>query len=144
MPFRNLPRARSLAGRSTSPHALISREVITVDGVQVSVLRKKNRNMYLRVKPPYGAVEVTAPVRMPQQDIVRFVRERRAWIDEALRKMAAARSRTFASPNVDPDVPVSAVSMQREGAPEGAFSWNEQSLERARLAARRRRSRCAR
>ena len=76
MPFRNLPRARSLAGRSASPHALISREVITVDGVQVSVLRKKNRNMYLRVKPPYGAVEVTAPARMPQQDIVRFVRER--------------------------------------------------------------------
>lgn len=132
MPFRNLPRARSLAGRSTSPHALISREVITIDGVQVSVLRKKNRNMYLRVKPPYGAVEVTAPARMPQQDIVRFVRERRAWIDDALRKMAAARSRTFASPNVDPDVPVSAVSMQREGAAEGAFSWNEQSLERAR------------
>ena len=96
MPFRNFPRARSLAGRSTSPHALISREVITVDGVQVSVLRKKNRNMYLRVKPPYGAVEVTAPARMPQQDIVRFVHERRAWIDEALRKMAAARSRTFA------------------------------------------------
>ncbi|RYQ46559.1 M48 family metallopeptidase [Bifidobacterium pseudolongum] len=137
MPFRNLPRARSLAGRSTSPHALISREVITVDGVQVSVLRKKNRNMYLRVKPPYGAVEVTAPVRMPQQDIVRFVRERRAWIDEALRKMAAARSRTFASPNVDPDVPASAVSVQREGAQEDAFVWNEQSLQRARLSIER-------
>ena len=104
MPFNSVPRARSISRRAQFDRSTRAREVLNVDGLQVNVLRKKNRNMYLRVKPPYGAIEVTAPVRMPQHTIVEFVRERRSWVDEALHKMAQARSRTFASPDLDPDV----------------------------------------
>ena len=102
MPFNSVPRARSISRRAQFDRSTRAREVLNVDGLQVNVLRKKNRNMYLRVKPPYGAIEVTAPVRMPQHTIVEFVRERRSWVDEALHKMAQARSRTFASPDLDP------------------------------------------
>jgi predicted metal-dependent hydrolase len=94
MPFNSVPRARSISRRAQFDRSTRAREVLNVDGLQVNVLRKKNRNMYLRVKPPYGAIEVTAPVRMPQHTIVEFVRERRSWVDEALHKMAQARSRT--------------------------------------------------
>ncbi|ATU19986.1 metal-dependent hydrolase [Bifidobacterium choerinum] len=136
-----MPRARSFP--RPSQRALISRETLNVDGLQVMVLRKNNRNMYLRIKPPYGAVEVTAPARMPEQTIVDFVRDRREWIDDALRKMAAARSRTFASVNVDPSVPSSSiaateaeVSVAREATgasdADAGFTWNEQYVEKAR------------
>lgn len=148
MPFRNTPRFSS--GRSASRRigvhagsrssAPVSRETLTVDGMHVTVLRKKNRNMYLRVKPPYGAIEITAPTRMPESAIVDFVRERRSWIDDALRKMAAARARTFTSPNVDPNIPTSAViaprdsgqGSQEESAHNNDFAWNEQSIAQAR------------
>lgn len=133
-----MPRARSFS--APSQRALISRETLNVDGLQVAVLRKNNRNMYLRIKPPYGAIEVTAPARMPERAIVDFVRDRREWIDDALRKMAAARSRTFASANVNPSVPSPSiaatgteVSVARETTDAAAsFTWNEQYVEKAR------------
>lgn len=61
MPFNSVPRARSISRRAQFDRSTRAREVLNVDGLQVNVLRKKNRNMYLRVKPPYGAIEVTAP-----------------------------------------------------------------------------------
>ena len=140
MPFRSMPRANSLRYGTSANRSVVSREVLHVDGLQINVLRKRNRNMYLRVKPPYGAIEVTAPARMPQKAIMEFVRERRDWIDEALHKMAEARSRTFSSVNVDPNVPGSQVTAGR-GARESAnvddgsasgFTWNEEYVARAR------------
>ena len=135
-----MPRARSFS--APSQRALISRETLNVDGLQVTVLRKNNRNMYLRIKPPYGAVEVTAPARMSERTIIDFVRDRREWIDDALRKMAVARSRTIASADVDPSVPSPSiaaagteVSAARETAAENSaagFTWNEQYVEKAR------------
>ena len=55
---------------------------LVIDGISVSVNRKKIKNMYLRVKPPKGEVTVSAPMRMPRQDIERFVREKRGWIEK--------------------------------------------------------------
>ncbi len=143
MPFNSVPRARSISRRAQFDRSTRAREVLNVDGLQVNVLRKKNRNMYLRVKPPYGAIEVTAPVRMPQHTIVEFVRERRSWVDEALHKMAQARSRTFASPDLDPDVGGSRTTALRDARDPGSprmetphetssFTWNEGYVERAR------------
>lgn len=140
MPFRSVPRARSLGRRPAAPRTLVSRETIHVDGLQVTVLRKKNRNMYLRVKPPYGALEVTAPVRMPIETIERFVRERRDWIDDALRKMAQARSRTFSSSQLNTDIPTKLTiahepteSRREEHDDQDSFVWNQQYLEQARI-----------
>ena len=55
---------------------------LVIDGISVSVNRKKIKNMYLCVKPPKGEVTVSAPMRMPWQDIERFVREKRGWIEK--------------------------------------------------------------
>ena len=54
---------------------------LVIDGIPVEVNRKKIKNMYLYVKPPEGAVSVSAPLRMPRQNIERFVREKRGWIE---------------------------------------------------------------
>ncbi|PLS31257.1 metal-dependent hydrolase [Bifidobacterium margollesii] len=71
----------------------ISVEIIDVQGVRVKVTRKTVKNMYLRVKPPDGRVEVTAPARASYDVVARFVASRRQWIDKAQEKVAAARAR---------------------------------------------------
>lgn len=142
MPFRSVPRARSLGKGSNS---IVSREIINIDDVQVTVLRKKNRNMYLRIKPPYGAIEVTAPMRMSRQMIVSFVRERRGWIDQAQHKMAQARARTF-SPDGSGGARMQAISaIASEGDSSSrerergshpligdSFTWNNDAMQKAR------------
>lgn len=139
MSFRGMPRVRSFSRRAQPRRAIVSRETLNIDGLQVTVVRKNNRNMYLHVKPPYGMIEITAPTRMSKDVIVSFVRERRGWIEEALRNMAEARQRTFASTEVDSNVPSSSVMAHGDrgstdvGAPSGdSFTWNEVYKERAR------------
>ena len=55
---------------------------LVIDGIPVEINRKKIKHMYLYVKPPEGAVSVSAPMRMPRQTIERFVREKRGWIEK--------------------------------------------------------------
>lgn len=56
-------------------------ERLVVDSFEVFVTRRRgNRNMYLRVKPPRGRVEVSAPMRASKRSIADFVRSRADWI----------------------------------------------------------------
>ncbi|EFA22401.1 M48 family metallopeptidase [Bifidobacterium gallicum] len=134
MPFNSLPRARAgsrakrVAARSNTP---ISRETKVIDGIQVSVLRKHNRNMYLRVKPPYGQVEVTAPMRVTINDIERFVRERHCWIIKAQHTMAQARSRTLRGQG-NGNATEGTTEIQK------MFRWNDERIEQARAEIERR------
>lgn len=52
------------------------------DGLRIVLTRKAIKNLYLRVKPPDGHLEISAPVRMKNSTIENFVRSRRPWIDE--------------------------------------------------------------
>ena len=61
-----------------------------IDGLEVQVVRKPIKNMYLRIKPPNGVVMISAPRRMAEQTIIDFVRDRRPWIDNHRRRMALA------------------------------------------------------
>lgn len=65
-----------------------------IDGLEVQVVRKPIKNMYLRIKPPNGVVMISAPRRMAEQTIIDFVRDRRPWIDNHRRRMALARERS--------------------------------------------------
>lgn len=65
-------------------------------GVRVHLTRKPIKNLYLRVKPPDGRVEISAPMRMGLPRIEAFVAERREWIGDQQRKVRAARERTLA------------------------------------------------
>lgn len=64
---------------------------MTVDGRPVTVTRKPIKNMYLRVRPTDGSVEISAPLRMGERRIVDFVRERRDWIVRTQARLAKVR-----------------------------------------------------
>ena len=62
---------------------------MNIDGLEVQVMRKPIKNMYLRVKPPSGNVVISAPKRVRDGDIAAFVRTRRAWIEANQSKIRA-------------------------------------------------------
>lgn len=67
--------------RASTP---IAEGMLDVDGLNIHVVRKPIKNMYLRVKAK-GVIEVTAPALMSERKITAFVRSRRNWIDRQLR-----------------------------------------------------------
>ncbi|WEV65818.1 MULTISPECIES: SprT-like domain-containing protein [unclassified Bifidobacterium] len=105
MPYRRRQKAKT-----------VSRTVLRVDDMDVSVTRKTMRNMYLRIKPPAGTIEVSAPARMSDVKIAAFVRERRDWIERQRKAIAEkAVSPSFewtderkraAKANIDAQLPV--------------------------------------
>lgn len=66
---------------------VISTDTIDIDGMTVTVIRKPIRNMYLRVQPPNGDIQVTAPARISAGQIVTFVHARQEWIRAQQRKI---------------------------------------------------------
>ena len=62
--------------------------LLDVDGLMVQLTRKRVRNVNLRVRRD-GAVCVSAPARVPQSEIERFVRSKRDWIEQALARQSA-------------------------------------------------------
>ena len=61
--------------------------ILEVDGICVQVIRKQNKNMYLRVKEPEGQVVATVPMQMKDEAVWKFVKEHAAWIREAVSKV---------------------------------------------------------
>ena len=61
--------------------------ILEVDGICVQVIRKQNKNMYLRVKEPQGLVVATVPMQMNDEAIQQFVKNHVAWIREAVSKI---------------------------------------------------------
>lgn len=57
-------------------------ETIELDGVEISIKKKKMKHMYLRVLPPDGRVLVTAPNSFSDEMIREFVFSKRCWILE--------------------------------------------------------------
>lgn len=64
-------------------------EKLLVGEFSVHVVRKKMKNMYLRVKESGGTVEVSAPIRISDNEIIRFVQERSDWIHAAQERVRA-------------------------------------------------------
>lgn len=61
---------------------------IQVEEIRVEIQRKRIQNLYLRVKPPDGAVFVSAPRLAPDSEIESFVRSRLDWIRERREEMS--------------------------------------------------------
>ena len=64
-----------------------------VDGVTVTVTKKRMKNMYLRIKKEDGAVLISAPHHMSDARIQAFARERIDWIKKYQQKYAGAKER---------------------------------------------------
>ena len=65
-------------------------EIVPVDDLEIVLTRKAIKNLHLRVKPPDGRVEVSAPLRLPLSAIRGFVQEKRAWIEAQQQAIAAS------------------------------------------------------
>lgn len=55
---------------------------LRADDYVIRVEYKRIKNMYLRVLPPDGRVQISAPLGTTDARLYAFVRERRAWIDK--------------------------------------------------------------
>ncbi len=63
---------------------------ILLEGMEILLIRKRIKNMYLRVLPPEGEVQLTAPLRTSEAELSRFVAKHREW---ALHRQTELRSR---------------------------------------------------
>lgn len=66
---------------------VISETTASIAGMRVAIVRKPIKNMYLRIKPPNADIVISAPQRMSQSAIERFVTERKPWIERAQRNI---------------------------------------------------------
>lgn len=104
----------------------IVEQTVDIAGMTVHIHRKPIKNMYLRIKPPNADVVISAPEKMPESTIVRFVTERREWVERARRGMLQARDRQIAQsgePGGENGI--------GSGA-EGSFVWTEELKSKAR------------
>lgn len=67
-------------------------KILVWNPISVELTRKPIRNLYLRVRPD-GQVTVSAPLRLPEAEILRFLEERREWIAARQEEMARRRER---------------------------------------------------
>lgn len=62
-------------------------EKIYLKDTEITIVRKKIKNMHMYIRPPKGEVLITAPLRLPYGEIERFVFQKRDWITENVEKM---------------------------------------------------------
>lgn len=66
------------------------RLILDVEGLKVEVVRKRNKNLYLRVHSSTGQVRVSAPLRVSNDYVRQFVLSKFDWIE---RKRSELRNR---------------------------------------------------
>ena len=75
-------------------------EQLEVGGETVLVIRKRIANVYLRVKPPDGHLEVTAPLKLGDDQIRAFIDGKHRWIATTRERLARSRD-VYAQPGAD-------------------------------------------
>lgn len=80
---------------------------IEVDSNTIHVSRKKIKNMYLRIKKDDARIEVSAPLKMKDAQIIAFIKSRRDWINDA-------KARAEKLMEKENDIPVLAPFQERE------------------------------
>ena len=61
---------------------------IVIEDISVFIIRKPIKNMYLRIKPPNGRVEITAPRNIREREILDFANRKLSWIRKQRKRMA--------------------------------------------------------
>lgn len=70
---------------------------LTLDGVEIAVIKKNIKNMYLRVLAPDGRAVLSAPKRMPDAVTTRFAKERLDWVRRHQQAYAAVEQPGYAT-----------------------------------------------
>ena len=66
----------------------------------VLIIRKRIANVYLRVKPPDGHLEVTAPLKLGDDQIRAFINGKHRWIATTRERLARSRD-VYVQPGAD-------------------------------------------
>ncbi len=69
-----------------------------IDGIAITVIKKHIKNMYLRVKKEDGSVLISAPLRMSDDCIRAFAKEREGWIRKYRQKYEKADGKRKETP----------------------------------------------
>ena len=69
-------------------------EKIVVAGIQVTVIRKKIKNVHLSVYPPNGVVRMSAPLRMSDETLRVYLVAKIGWIRSQQKKLQEAQRET--------------------------------------------------
>lgn len=72
--------ASRASSRSARKRLSYPPELVFFDDLEVWVTRKSVKNLSLRVKPPDGRIEITAPLTLSDSQIEKFVFEKHNWI----------------------------------------------------------------
>ena len=75
---------------------------LDIDSVCVQLQRKSIKNLYIRVLPPDGQVQISAPLRMSENSIRLVLVERLPWIKKQQLKFSQAISQTTSTKNTEP------------------------------------------
>jgi len=76
----------------------LSLEVFVIRGfMEYQLIRSKRKTLAVQIKPD-GSVIVRAPLRLPQRDIDRFLREKSAWIESHRAKILRERQKEKTNP----------------------------------------------
>lgn len=62
-------------------------ERFRIEDFEIIIKRKKIKNIYLKVYPPNGDVIITAPLKTKNEDIVKFISNKKYWIKDKRSKM---------------------------------------------------------
>lgn len=63
-----------------------------IGDITIELEKKRIKNMYLRVLPPDGRVNISAPVMMKEEEIKGFVLSKMDWIKKQQRKLESSQS----------------------------------------------------
>jgi predicted metal-dependent hydrolase len=55
-------------------------KLIWIKDIPIELEQKRIKNMYLRILPPDGRIHISAPIRMSEEEIQRFVNGKLSWI----------------------------------------------------------------
>lgn len=75
---------------------------LTIEGVTITVTKKRMKNMYLRIKKEDGTVLISAPHQMSDARIESFARERIDWIKNYQQKYASAKQQRAGDRELEP------------------------------------------
>ncbi len=68
---------------------IISRKTISVDDLDITLLRKRIQNLHLRIHPENAQVTVSAPIQLSEQDVHEFISKHLEWIKKHKKKFTS-------------------------------------------------------
>lgn len=73
--------------RKINRNKIIESIELEVGGILIEFLRKKIKNLHLKIYPPFGKVRISAPLRLDIETVKKFINKKIFWIKEHQEKI---------------------------------------------------------